>query len=371
MATIGQVISYLESFAPRSWQENWDNSGLHTGDKNAIVTGVLLAVDFTEQVLDEAIEIGANLIITHHPILFDRNVKSLTGSNNYERVLIKAIKNDLALYSMHTNLDAWTKGINWRIGEALGLENMRVFLPKKGDLRKLVTFVPKDYAEKVRNAIFQAGAGVIGNYDSCSYNVEGYGSFRAMEGANPFVGEIGKIHYEPEVRVETIFPKHLTNQVISALIAAHPYEEVAYDVYPLENESPLAGTGIIGEFPQPMKELDLLKLIAQKLNVKVLKHSEFINRPIEKIVICSGGCAFLVDQVIAAGVQAFLIGDSNYHYFFNAQGNLLMIEAGHYETEKFAIDIFYDLLVKKFNTFVIRKISKNYNFVHYFVNEDN
>ncbi len=367
MATIAEVTAYLESFMPRSWAEAWDAPGLHTGDPSVIVQGVLLTVDFTEDVLDEAIEIGANLVIAHHPILFDKNIKSLTGANNYERVLIKAIKNDLALYSIHTNLDFWHKGINKIIADRLGLKNTRIFQPKRGELRKLVTFVPKDYAEKVRQAIFEAGAGVIGNYDSCSYNVEGYGSFRAMEGANPFVGQIGQIHYEPEVRVETIFPKHLTGKVLSALLEAHPYEEVAYDIYPLENEYPLAGTGLIGSFPEPVKEKDFLQKVADAIDTDVLMHSRLTGKPVETVVICSGGCAFLVDDVIRAGADAFLIGDSNYHYFFNAQNNVLMVEAGHYETEKFAIDVFYDLLVKKFNTFVIRKISKNYNFVHYFI----
>ncbi len=369
MVTVREVINYLESYIPRSWQESWDSVGLHTGSPDMEVKGILLAVDFTCDVLQEAIDTGCNLVITHHNINFPKYVKGLTGETNLEKVIIKAIKNDLALYSMHTNLDFWINGINKVIADKLGLKDVRIFQPKRGELRKLVTFVPRDYAEQVRNAIFEAGAGVIGNYDSCSYNVEGYGTFRAQEGANPFVGEIGKVHYEEEVRVETIFPKHLTGKVVSSLLAAHPYEEVAYDIYPLENEYPLAGLGIRGVFPGPVDEKEFLRKVSEIMDIPVLKHSRLLGKLVQDVVICSGGCAFIVDDVIKSGADAFLIGDSNYHYFFNAQNNLLMVEAGHYETEKFAIDVFYDLLIRKFNTFVIRKISKNYNFVHYFISD--
>ena len=369
MATIKEVTQYLESFAPRSWQENWDNAGLNVGNPDWEVKGILLALDFTPDVIDEAIEIGANLIITHHPILFKKLIRNLTGASNLEATIIKAIKNDIALYSMHTNLDFWIYGINRRIAELLGLKNLKIFDSLRGKLKKLVTFVPEAYVQKVREAIFKAGAGVIGNYDWCSFNAKGYGTFRAQPGTHPFVGEIGKLHEEPEVRVETIFPEHLTSKIIKALLDSHPYEEVAYDIYPLDNEYPIAGTGLSGEFEEPMDEREFLELVANKVDIPVLKHSRFIGRPIKKVVICTGGCGFLVEKVIASGADAFLLGDSDYHNFFTAQDKLLMVEAGHYETEKFAIDIFYDLLTEKFNTFAIRKISKNYNFVNYFVNK--
>ncbi len=370
MATIREVTQYLESFAPRSWQESWDNSGLNVGNPDNEVRGILLALDFTQDVIDEAINIGANLIITHHPILFKQLIRNLTGASNLEQVIIKAIKNDIALYSMHTNLDSWIYGINRRIAGLLGLENLKIFDNLQGKLKKLVTFVPKDYVQQVREAIFSAGAGVIGNYDWCSFNTEGYGTFRAQPGTNPFVGEIGKVHQEPEVRIETIFPEHLTGRVIQALISSHPYEEVAYDIYPLDNDFPIAGMGLSGEFSEPIDEREFLELVAKKLDTPVLKHSRFLGKKIKKLVICTGGCGFLLDKVIASGADAFLLGDTDYHKFFAAQDKILLVEAGHYETEKFAIDIFYDLLRKKFNTFAIRKVSKNYNFVNYFINKD-
>ncbi len=367
MPQIKDIIQYLESFAPQSFKESWDNPGLNVGNPEADVKGILLTLDFTQEIIDLAIEKNANLIISHHPILFDRFVKNLTGQNNYQKLIIQAIKNDIALYSMHTNLDFYAQGINYRICKLLNLNNPQVFKPKNDYLRKIVTFVPESYADKVRTALFEAGAGHIGNYDSTSYNTNGFGTFRALQGANPFVGQIGQLHKEPEIRIETIFPKHLTSKIIKALIAAHPYEEVAYDIYPLENKYPGAGLGCIGSFTQPIDEQQLLELIADRLNTKVLLHSEFVGQKIQQMVVCTGTCAFLIQDVINAGAQALLTGDASYHYFFDAKYNALLIAAGHYETEKYAIDIFYDLLTEKFNNINIFKTEKDYNFVHYYI----
>jgi len=366
MATIREVISYLESFMPRTYQESWDNSGLHTGNPDSEVSGVMLTVDLTEEVLDQAIDNNCNLIISHHPILFARFIKNLTGSNNYEKIIIKAIKHDLALYSMHTNLDFWEKGINYRICQALGLVNCKILKPLKGYIKKLVTFVPESHAEKVREAIFSAGAGHIGNYDSCSYNIHGQGSFRALDGANPFVGEVGKIHFEPEVRIETILPAHLTSRVISAMLEAHPYEEVAYDIYPLENENPRFGLGMIGDIDE-ISYKDFLEKVAKVFDSAVLQYSKPVKETIKKVAICSGGCGMIINDAIAAGSDALIIGETDYHKFFDVRGNLLLVTAGHYETEKFAIDVFYDLLKEKFNNFAIRKIKGDYNLINYYI----
>ncbi len=366
MTAIGEVISYLESLIPPSYQESWDNSGLHTGEISQEVKGVLLTVDITDQVIDEAIEKNCNLIISHHPILFDRYIKRLTGSNNYEKLIIKAIKNDIALYSMHTNLDFYDKGINYQLCKRLSLKNCRVLKPLQGWLKKLVTFVPHDFAEKVRQALFLAGAGHIGNYDSCSYNTEGQGTFRALEGANPFVGDIGKIHFESEVRVETIFPKHITGQVVKALLEAHPYEEVAYDIYPLENDYPRAGIGMIGEI-EAISENDFLSLVKKSLDVQVLQYSKPHGRMVKKVAVCSGSCGFILNDAIAQGADALLTGETNYHTFFDARDKILLVTAGHYETEKFAIDVFYDLINEKFNNFAVRKAQTAHNLINYYI----
>ncbi len=366
MTTVKQIIAYLESIIPPSYQESWDNSGLHVGNTEQQVKGVLLAVDFTQEVINEAIEKNCNLIITHHPILFDRYIKRLTGSNNYERLIINAIKNDIALYSMHTNLDAHDKGINYRICQSLGLRNCKILMPMQGWLKKLVTFVPLEHAKAVRQALFNAGAGYIGNYDSCSYNINGQGTFRALEGANPFVGEIGKIHYENEIRIETIFPKNITSKVINALLNAHPYEEVAYDIYPVENEYYRAGTGMIGEI-KPVNEDKFLEQVKQALNATVLQYSQKTGHTIKKVAICSGGCGFIINNAIKAGADALIIGETDYHKFFEVRGRILLITAGHYETEKFAIDVFYDLIHEKFNNFAVHKAKTALNLVNYYI----
>jgi len=367
MTYIKDVISYLEEFIPPSFQESWDNSGLITGNINDQITGILLSVDFTEEVLQEAIDKKCNLLIAHHPILFDRYIKKgITGSNNYEKLLIKAIKNDLALYAMHTNLDFHNRGINYVICKKLGVKNCKILKPFRNWLKKLVTFVPENHAEKVRKSLFEAGAGFIGNYDSCSYNVLGQGSFRALEGANPFVGNLGKIHFEPEIRIETIFPKHLTNKIIDALLASHPYEEVAYDIYPLDNEYINAGIGIIG-YIDPISEHDFLALVKERLNTKVLQYSKPRKKKIAKIAICSGGCGFLLNDAVSKGADAFLTGETNYHSFFDALDKIFLVSAGHFETEKYAIDIFYDLIKEKFNNFVVYKTQKGKNLINYYI----
>ncbi len=366
MPTVKEVITFLESVIPPSYQESWDNSGLHAGDTDQEVSGVLLTVDLTDEVLDEAIASGCNLVISHHPILFDRYIKRLTGSNNYEKLLIKAIKNDLVLYSMHTNLDFFDRGINYRLCQILGLKNCVILKPLQGWLKKLVTFVPEDYAGKVRADLFAAGAGHIGNYDFCSYNLTGQGTFRALDGANPFVGDIGKIHFEPEVRIETIFPKHLTGKIISALLQAHPYEEVAYDIYPLDNEYQRAGIGMIGEI-EPIEEKAFLSLVQDALNAQVLQYSQLTGRQVKKVAICSGSCGFILGDAIAHGADALLTGETSYHTFLDARGKLLLITAGHFETEKFAIDVFYDLIKEKFDNFAVRKAENAQNLINYHI----
>ena len=240
-----EIISVLENFAPPAYQESYDNSGLLVGDRNAEINSALLCIDSTEDVIDEAIENNISLVIAHHPIVFG-GLKRFTGNNYVERTIIKAIKHNIAIYAAHTNLDSVQNGVNFKIAEKIGLQNVKVLSPIEKNLRKLVTFVPKLHLEKVQNAVFEAGAGKIGNYDQCSFNLNGTGTFRGLTGANPFVGQVGTLHFEEEVRLETIFPKHLQNKILTALLNAHPYEEVAYDIYSIENDNDSVGIGVVG-----------------------------------------------------------------------------------------------------------------------------
>ena len=250
MTTVREVIQIIEDFAPPCYQESYDNSGMQVGDVNYKLTGILLCIDVTEDVVEEAIIIGANLIISHHPLIFG-GIKRLSGSNYIEKAIIKAIKYDISIYSCHTSIDNVSLGVSFKMGEKIGLTHMQVLRPLTGNLCKLVTFVPNRHADSVRKAIFEAGAGHIGNYDCCSFNMSGEGTFRALESAHPFVGEKNIPHKEPEIRMETIFPKFLENTIISALLKAHPYEEVAYDIYPLINQQKNVGVGVIGELEKP------------------------------------------------------------------------------------------------------------------------
>lgn len=249
MTKIKEIVHFFEELAPPQLQESYDNAGLIIGLENAEVDSVLISLDVTEEVVDEAIAQKAQLIVAHHPIIFS-GLKKITGKNYVERTIIKAIKNNIAIFAAHTNLDSVTGGVNSIICEKIGLENCQILQPAKGQLKKLVTFIPVEHADKVREAVFAAGAGNIGNYDSCGYNLEGTGSFRGNEATNPFVGEKGQIHYEKEIRFETIFPGYLQHKIISALLNSHPYEEVAYDIYPLENNFEKAGMGMVGTLPK-------------------------------------------------------------------------------------------------------------------------
>ncbi len=363
--TIREIISELESFAPLTYQENYDNAGLIVGDKNLICKSVLLTIDTTEEVVDEAIKKGVNLIISHHPIVFS-GLKKLTGRNYIERTIIKAIKNDIAIYAAHTNMDNINLGVNNKIADKLKLEKRAVLLPLKGNLKKLVTFIPTEHYEKVSKALFDVGAGHIGNYDSCSYNIQGKGSFRASEKANPFVGKKGAIHYEEETRFETIFPSHLQSSIINALIKTHPYEEAAYDIYPLDNEHSQVGAGMIGELNQEISEQDFLKKLKEVFKVSTIRHTPFLNKNIKKVALCGGSGSFLLRNAINKKADIFISGDFKYHQFFDAENQILIADVGHFESEQYTKDLFYDILTKKFPNFALHFSEVNTNPVNYF-----
>lgn len=345
------LIDELECFAPLSYQESYDNAGLICGNVETEIHSALLCLDVTPIVVEEAIQQGCNLIISHHPLIF-RGIKKLTGTSDIEKSLILAIQNNIAIYAAHTNLDNVTGGVNAKLAENLGLTKVRILDPLSGDIKKLVCFVPESHAEGVRNAIFEAGAGTIGNYDQCSFNSRGLGTFRAGESAQPFVGEKNKLHEEPEIRIESIFSAHKQRQIVQAMLEAHPYEEVAYDIYALENSNPLKGAGAIGEI-EPMEEMDFLHLVKDRLKAGCLKHTALLNHPVKKIAICGGSGSFLLQKAIREKADVFLSADFKYHDFFEAENKILIIDAGHFETEQFTIDLFYELLIKKFPTFAI------------------
>lgn len=362
---IKDITRFLEDQAPLKLQESYDNAGLILGDNSAEVSAALVTLDVTEAVVDEAIKRKAGLIIAHHPIVFS-GLKKITGKNYIERTLIKAIKNDVAIYAAHTNLDSVTSGVNGKICEKLGLENCKILQPSSGMLKKLVTYVPVDHAEKVREAIFAAGAGNIGNYDSCSFNVHGQGTFRGSETANPFVGEKGEQHYENEIRLETVFPSYLQGKTIAALVQAHPYEEVAYDIYSLDNSFDQIGMGMIGSLPKEKSETAFLRQLKKTFDVKLVRHTALQEKRVKKVAVCGGAGSFLLNQAIAAGADFFVTGDFKYHQFFDAENKIVIADIGHFESEQFTKELFYELLTKKFPKFAVHLSEVNTNPVFYF-----
>jgi len=360
-----EIINEIEKIAPLSLQENYDNAGLITGNPDNEFTAAILSIDTTEEIVQEAIDKGANMVISHHPIIFS-GLKKLNGKNYIERTIIKAIKNDIAIYAAHTNMDNVSVGVNAKICEKLGLKKCKVLSPKHGELKKLVTFIPTKHFDIVSKEVFSAGAGHIGNYDSCSYSLEGKGSFRALDGANPFVGNQGEIHFEKEIRFETIFPVHKQSNVISALLKSHPYEEVAYDIYPLDNTYDKIGAGMIGELENPISEKQFLDKIKTIFNVKCIKHTDFLNKNIKKVAVSGGNGSFLLEKAIGNSADIFISGDFKYHQFFDAEKRILIADIGHYESEQFTKELFYDILTKKFANFAFYFSEKNTNPVNYY-----
>ena len=361
-----EITQHIESIAPLAFQESYDNAGLIIGHTNDEISGILITLDVTEEILDEAIRKNLNLIIAHHPIIFS-GIKKLNGKNYIERCIAKAIKNDIAIYAAHTNLDSVFGGVNSKICEKLELQNCRILAPTPSFLKKLVTFVPVADAAKVRNAILEAGAGNIGNYDSCSFNQNGNGTFRGNDKTNPYVGEKNQLHTEEETRIETIFPKHIQSKVIQALLQAHPYEEVAYDIYPLDNEYTQAGIGMIGELQEPIDELDFLQKVKDAFKCKVVKHTQLLGKPIRRVAVCGGSGSTYLNMAMAQKADIFISGDFKYHQFFDAENQIIVADIGHYESEQFTKEVFYELLTKKFPKFAVHLSDFNTNPVIYLI----
>ncbi len=362
---IANIISFLESVAHPSLQEQYDNAGLITGDASWECTGIICSLDATEDVVKEAMSKKCNLVVAHHPIVFG-GLKKINGKNYVEKTVIAAIKNDIAIYAIHTNLDNVIEGVSGKMAAMLGLQNVTILFPKEGTLKKLFTFAPVDKAARVRNAIFEAGGGHIGNYSECSFNAAGTGTFKAGQGTNPYVGNIDEQHSENELKIEVIFPAFLENKIIAAMKTAHPYEEVAYDVVAISNNHQHIGSGIIGELPDAADESVFLLQVKEVFKVPVIRHSPFLNKVVKKVALCGGAGSFLISKALAAGADAFITADMKYHEFFEANGKLLIADIGHYESEQFTINLLHEFLEQKFPTFAVLKTVVETNPVRYF-----
>ena len=364
MVKIKDIANALEMFAPLPLQEGFDNSGLQVGLTEAEVTGVLLCLDVTEKVVDEAIASGCNLIVSHHPLIFSP-LKRITGSNYVERCVLKALSNGIAIYASHTNMDSVHGGVNYRIAQKLGLQNVRILAPKGDALLKLSVYAPVSHADAVRDALFAAGCGNIGNYGSCSYNVEGFGTFKANEGCNPFCGEVGELHRENEVRIDTVMPAYVKNKVVSALLLAHPYEEPAYDIYPLKNTWDSVGLGVVGELPEECDELQFLEELKEKFAVGCVRHTSFTGRKVKRVALCGGSGASFADAALSAGAQVYITGEARYHDLFNYDGRLLLAVIGHYESEQFTMEVFKEIINDRYPSVTVKTTTINTNPVNY------
>jgi dinuclear metal center YbgI/SA1388 family protein len=361
---LSTIIRELERLAPPDLQESYDNSGLITGNAQMDITGALICLDSIEAVLDEAIRKNCNLIVAHHPIVFS-GLKKITGKNYIERVIIKAIKNDIAIYAIHTNLDNVWEGVNQKIAEKIGLTNCRILSPMDGKLIKLVTYCPTASAEKVSEAMFAAGAGHIGKYSECSFKMEGTGTFKAGNDANPFVGEKNIRHSEAETRIEVILESRQKNKVLTALKESHPYEEIAYDIYRLENKNTLTGAGMIGELPQAVAPEEFLKSLKTNIKTDCIRHTSHFGKSIQKVAVCGGSGSFLLAEAIASGADIFITGDFKYHQFFDADGKIIIADVGHFESEQHTIELLGGWLREIFPTFAVHLTEINTNPINY------
>lgn len=349
---IKDITDYLETIAPPAYQESYDNARLITGNPTDDVKGVLVTLDCTEAVVDEALTKGANLIVAHHPIVF-KGLKKLTGSNYVERTIIKAIRNDVAIYAIHTNLDNVHNGVNRKICEKIGLTDLKVLVPRTDTLTKLVTFIPSEDTEKVMAALHSAGAGQIGKYENCSFRIDGTGTFKPGPDANPHIGEQGKQEYVSETRVEVIIPTRLQHKIMSALKKTHPYEEVAYYLTELKNTNQEVGSGMTGSLETSLEPIAFLKRLKERMDLNVIRHTRTLEKPVKKVAVCGGAGSFLLQDAIRAGADVFVTSDFKYHEFFDAEDKIIIADIGHYESEVFTKELLQEVLTKKFPTFAI------------------
>lgn len=365
MEKLSTLLSALETWAPPALQESYDNAGLITGHRDMDITGAVICLDSIEAVIDEAIRLGFNLVIAHHPIVFS-GIKKLNGKNYVERTLLKAIRNDIAIYAAHTNLDNIQLGVNREICDRLGLLNPRILSPKPGMLKKLVTYVPVAHADQVREALFSAGAGAIGNYDHCSFNLTGTGTFRGNTDSNPVMGIKGELHREQEERIELIFEGFREKQVLQALRNSHPYEEIAWQCFGIDNPNQQIGSGMMGEFSENIDYQIFLNKLKTTFKTGCIRYTTPPERPVRKVAVCGGSGSFLLQEALNQGADAFVTADFKYHQFFDAEGKILIADIGHFESEQFTMDLFYRFLNGKFPKFALRLTEIPTNPVRYF-----
>ncbi|MCT2560817.1 Nif3-like dinuclear metal center hexameric protein [Chryseobacterium herbae] len=364
--TISEVISKIEHRIPLQQAEDFDNVGLLCGSPDRNVSGILVCHDALENVVDEAIQKNCNLIVCFHPIIFS-GLKSLTGKNYVERAVLKAIENKIAIYAIHTAFDNDFFGVNHGICSQLGLKNLKILQPKKNNLKQLTVFVPKDHSEQVKEALFSAGAGNIGFYDECSFTLNGNGTFRPTEGSNPFSGQQDVRENADEDMISVIFESYKQGRIISALKAAHPYEEVAYQVYQLENENQHIGLGMYGDLEEGMDEQDFLRFVKEKFGLELIKHSDFTNKKIKRVGVLGGSGASGIKAALSQKCDAYLTGDIKYHDYFLAESKMMICDIGHYESEQFVTQQLFEILSQKFSTFAISKSIEKTNPVNYFI----
>ncbi|WP_222983549.1 Nif3-like dinuclear metal center hexameric protein [Flagellimonas meishanensis] len=362
--TVKEISKILEQLAPLAHAEDFDNVGLLVGDPEMSVSGVLVTLDTLENVVDEAIAKKCNLIVSFHPIIF-RGLKKVTGRNYVERVVIKAIANNIAIYSMHTALDNSKMGVNAKICQVLGIGNTEILIPKTQTIKKLITYVPLADVEKVKSALFDAGAGEIGKYSNCSFSVDGWGTFKAGEEAKPSVGKVGEVHKEAEVQLHVIFSFEKEPDILNALFNAHPYEEVAYEIIVLQNTNQELGMGMVGTLDGAMEEKSFLEHVKKKMNAKVIRHSKLLGKKVERVAVLGGSGAFAISAAKQANADVFITADVKYHQFFEAEDKIIIADIGHFETEQFTKDLLVDYLTEKIPNFAISLSESNTNPIKY------
>ncbi|QCW99153.1 Nif3-like dinuclear metal center hexameric protein [Aggregatimonas sangjinii] len=362
--TVNEITTLLEELAPLGQAEDFDNVGLLVGNHTADVTGILVTLDTLENVVDEAIDTRCNLIVSFHPIIFS-GLQKITGKNYVERVVLKAIRNNISIYSMHTALDNATNGVNAKICEVLGVQNPKILIPKKGMLKKLTTYVPIENAMVLKEALFASGAGHIGNYSHCSFGTEGTGSYRAKTGANPTKGEIGKTHHETELCINMVFSASDEGKILKALFENHPYEEVAYEVLTLDNTNATLGMGMIGSLEKPLMDIDFLHQVKEKMKAEGIRHSKLLHKKIKKVAVLGGSGAFAIGAARAAGADMFITSDIKYHQYYEAEDKLVIADIGHFETEQFTKNLLVDYLKEKLPNFAVRLSESKTNPINY------
>ncbi|MGC6470067.1 MAG: Nif3-like dinuclear metal center hexameric protein [Flavobacteriales bacterium] len=361
---IKDITNYLETIAPLHLQESYDNSGLIIGDKNNTVNRALITLDCTEDVIDEAISEKCDLVIAHHPIVFD-GLKKINGSTYIERVILKAIKNDIAIYAIHTNLDNILQGVNSTIAKRIGLTETKILNEKSDVLKKLVVFCPKGYESELKSALWKAGAGNISNYSHCSFSSDGYGTFMGNEKSQPTIGEKNKLQTESETKIELIFPSHIEGKILKEMFANHPYEEVAFEVYKLSNNNQNIGSGLIGTLHSPMDSVDFLNHLKSVMKTDCIRHTNLVKNQIKTVAVCGGSGSFLLAKAKSLGADIFISADFKYHQFFDAENDIIIADIGHYESEQFTKELINDILKKKFTKFATRLSRVNTNPINY------